>query len=62
MRFIFSVAGGIGLAYIAANALHLRHFHGMSRAGGIATHSPMLLFTVIGTVIVWLLLSSLTRR
>jgi hypothetical protein len=29
---------------------------------GIASHAPMLILTVAGTVIVWALLSALTRR
>lgn len=67
MRFVLAVAGGIGLAYAAAHALHLRHFHphahgGGGPADGVTAHMPLLLLTVGGTFLVWLLLSALTRR
>lgn len=62
LRFVFSVAGGMGLAFVAANALHLRQHHRFDYNDGIASHSPLLLFTVIGTVVIWLLLSAMTRR
>lgn len=59
MRFVFSVAGGIGLAFVAAPLLR-PSFHRAS-IGGL-DHFPMLAATIIGTIIVWVLLSALTRR
>jgi hypothetical protein len=59
MRFIVSVAGGMGLAYTVAHSLHLRH---LGHGDDIASHAPMLVLTIIGTFIVWLLLSAMTRR
>ena len=71
LRFILAVAGGIALAYSAAPFLlghRGRDFGGYDRFdrfdgfGEIASHVPMLILTVVATIIVWALLSALMRR
>ncbi|NJM36114.1 MAG: hypothetical protein HC850_17085 [Rhodomicrobium sp.] len=71
VRFVLAVAGGLAFAFFAAPFILGRRFgdyDGYSRFDrfdgydGIASHVPMLILTVIGTVIVWGLLSALTRR
>ena len=73
MRFILSVAGGLGLAVFAMPLVFGRHFgrggggdgdfdrfdHGFR---GLASHAPILILTVVGTIIVWSVLSAFTRR
>jgi hypothetical protein len=69
LRFILAVGGGIALAYGAAPFIlgrHFRNFGGdydrFDGFGGFAAHAPMLILTVVATVIVWAFLSALTRR
>lgn len=71
LRFFLAVAGGIALAYSVAPFIfgrRFRDFGGGDRFDrfdgfdGLAAHAPMLILTVIATIIVWVLLSALTRR
>jgi hypothetical protein len=74
MRFFLAVAGGIALAYSVAPFIFGRRFRdfgggdrfdrfdGYDGFEGIASHAPMLILTVVATIIVWALLSALTRR
>jgi hypothetical protein len=66
MRLILAVGGGIGLAYVLAPMLVGRRFGyygGYGRYdGSLAAHTPMIVLTVLGTAVVWLLLSALSRR
>jgi hypothetical protein len=70
-RLSLAVAGGIALAYSIAPLLlgrRLGQFGGYGRFdrydgyGSLASHLPMIVLTVLGTVVVWALLSVLTRR
>jgi hypothetical protein len=71
MRFILSVGGGLALAYAAMPFIFGRRFgryDGYDRFGdfdgirGLTNHAPILILTVVGTIIVWSILSALTRR
>jgi hypothetical protein len=65
---LISVASGMAFALAAAPFVLGRRFGDYGRFDrfdghdGIASHAPMLILTVAGTVIVWALLSALTRR
>ena len=63
-RFILAVAGGIGLAYSVAPFILRRRYRDFGGDGfdGLAAAAPMLVLTVVATIIVWALLSALTRR
>lgn len=70
LRFILAVAGGIALAYsVAPFILRRRYrdfggdgFDGFDGIEGLAESAPMLVLTVVATIIVWALLSALARR
>jgi hypothetical protein len=74
LRFGLAVAGGMALAYSVAPFIFGRRFRDFGDGGrfdrfdpfdgfdGIASHAPMLILTVVATIIVWALLSALTRR
>lgn len=74
LRFVFAVAGGIALAYSVAPFIFGRRFRdfgggdrfdrfdGYDGFEGLAAHAPMLILTVVATIIVWALLSALSRR
>ena len=70
VRFVLAVAGGIALAYsVAPFILRRRYrdfggdgFDGFDGFDGLAQAAPMLILTVFATIIVWALLSALTRR
>jgi hypothetical protein len=74
LRLIFSAAGGIALAYAVAPFIFGRSFRdygdydrydrfdGFGGLEGILNHTPMLILTVVATIIVWAFLSALTRR
>jgi hypothetical protein len=70
-RLVLAVIGGVALAYAAAPFVFARRFgdygsyERYDRFEGfrsIASHAPMLILTVIGTIIVWVVLSAMTRR
>ncbi len=73
-RLVLAVVGGVALAYAAAPFVFARRFGeygGYERYDrfdrldgfrGIASHAPILILTVIGTIIVWVVLSAMTRR
>lgn len=76
-RFAIAVVGGLALAYVAAPFVFGRRFgefgnygrfnrfdrlDGIDGLGGIMSHTPMLILTAIGTIIVWVLLSAISRR
>jgi hypothetical protein len=67
-RFLLAVGGGIGLAYVIAPFLLRRRYRDFGGYDdfdgleGLASHAPMLILTVITTIIVWAVLSALTRR
>jgi hypothetical protein len=71
MRFILSVAGGLALAYAAMPFIFGRSFgrhdgyDRFDRFDGfrdLSSHAPILILTVIGTIIVWSVLSAISRR
>ena len=70
LRFFLAIAGGIALAYsVAPFILRRRYrdfggdrFDGFDGFDGLAAAAPMLILTVIATIIVWALLSALSRR
>lgn len=70
LRFILAVAGGVALAYSAAPFIFGRRFRdfggdrfdGYDGFEGLAAHAPMLILTIVATIIVWALLSALSRR
>jgi hypothetical protein len=71
LRFVLSVAGGLALAFAAMPFVfgrrfgsfdHYDRFDRFDGFHGITSHAPVLILTVIGTIIVWVLLSGLTRR
>jgi hypothetical protein len=74
MRFILSVAGGLALAYAAMPFIFGRsfgrydgydRFDRFDRFDGfrdLSSHAPILILTVIGTIIVWSVLSAISRR
>lgn len=71
LRFILAVVGGLALAYSVAPFIfghRGRDFGGYDRFdrfdgfGEITSHAPMLILTVVATIIVWALLSALMRR
>jgi hypothetical protein len=71
IRLILSVAGGIAIAQAAAPLILRRRFGDFGdydrydRVGGfgdISNHVPILVMTVIGTIIVYMVLSIMTRR
>jgi hypothetical protein len=70
VRFVLAMAGGIALAYsVAPFVLRRRYrdfggdgFDGFDGFDGLAAAAPMLILTVFATIIVWALLSALTRR
>jgi hypothetical protein len=71
LRFFLAVAGGIALAYSVAPFIFGRRFRDFGDYDrfdrfdgfdGIVSHAPMLILTVVATIIVWALLSALTRR
>ena len=64
-RLIFAVIGGIAFAQAAAPIFLRRRFgdyDGFDRFDGLSVHLPVLALTVIGTIIVWIVLSAITRR
>lgn len=74
LRFVLAIAGGVALAYSVAPFIFGRRFRDFGDFDrfdrfdrfdgfdGIASHAPMLILTVVATIIVWALLSALTRR
>jgi hypothetical protein len=68
IRLVLAVAGGIAFAQVAAPFLFRRRFGdfgGFDRfdnLGGLSEHLPILVLTVIGTIVVWIFLSTVTRR
>ena len=70
LRFVLAVAGGVALAYsVAPFILRRRYrdfggdgFDGFDGFDGLAAAAPMLILTVVATIIVWALLSALSRR
>lgn len=71
LRFILAVGGGLVLAYSVAPFIFGRRFRDFGDYDrfdrfdgfdGIASHAPMLILTVLATIIVWALLSALMRR
>ena len=71
LRFVLAIAGGVALAYSVAPFIFGRRFRDFGDDDrfdrfdgfdGIANHAPMLILTVVATIIVWALLSALTRR
>lgn len=71
IRLILSVAGGIAFAQAAAPFILRRRFgefggydryDRFDRFDGFFEHVPILIMTVIGTIIVYMILSAMTRR
>jgi hypothetical protein len=71
VRFVLSVAGGLALAFATMPFIFGRRFGSFEHSGrfdrydgfhGITSHAPVLILTVIGTIIVWTVLSAFTRR
>lgn len=71
MRFVLSVAGGLALAFFAMPLLFGRRFGNFDHYDrydrfdgfhGLTSHAPILILTVVGTIIVWSILSAFTRR
>ena len=74
LRFVLAVAGGVALAYSVAPFIFGRRFRDFDGGGrfdrfdgydgidGLIAHAPMLILTVVATIIVWALLSALSRR
>jgi hypothetical protein len=72
MRFVLSVAGGLALAAFAKPFIFGRRFgnfehYDRDRFDGfnglhVTNHVPILILTIVGTIIVWTVLSALTRR
>ena len=68
VRFVLSVAGGLALAIFAMPFIFGRRFGNFGHPDrfdgfqGLSSHAPILILTVVGTIIVWSLLSALTRR
>lgn len=71
IRFFLAIGGGLALAYSVAPFIFGRRFRdfgdydrfdGYDGLNGIASHAPMLILTVVATIIVWVVLSALMRR
>ena len=78
LRFVLAIAGGLALAYSAAPFILPRRFRdfddGGDRFGGrdgfdgfdgidaITANGPMLILTVVSTIVIWMLLSAMMRR
>lgn len=74
VRFVLAIAGGIALAYAAAPFILPRRFRdwgdydGYDRYDGfrglqdITSNAPMLMLTVFGTIVCWMVLSAMMRR
>ncbi len=68
IRLVLAVTGGVAFAQVAAPFLFRRRFGdfgGFDRfdhLGGLSGHLPILVLTVIGTIVVWIFLSAVTRR
>ncbi|WP_125461834.1 MULTISPECIES: hypothetical protein [Rhodomicrobium] len=71
-RFVLAIGGGLALAYSVAPFILPRRFRDFD--GGydrfddfngfhaITANAPMLILTILGTIVIWLLLSALMRR
>jgi hypothetical protein len=78
LRFVLAIAGGQALAYSVAPFILPRRFRdfdgGDDRFGGrdrfdgfdgidaITANGPMLILTVVSTIVIWMLLSAMMRR
>lgn len=67
LRFVLAVAGGVALAYSVAPFILRRRYRDFGGDGfdgfdGLAAAAPMLILTVVATIIVWAVLSALSRR
>ncbi len=68
VRLVLAVAGGMALAYSAAPFILPRRFRDYGGGDrfdgfeGISAYTPMLILTVVGTIIVWMLLAAIMRR
>lgn len=69
IRLALAVGGGLAIAYATAPLLlgrrfghYGRHYGRFDDYGGLASHIPMIVLTVLGTAIVWGVLAALMRR
>lgn len=72
LRFLLAIGGGLALAYSVAPFILPRSFRdfdgrrdrfdGFDGFDAISANAPMLILTVLSTIIIWMLLSSMMRR